>query len=105
MCTFGRYHECIGGYHDACGGYHEYIWDVQYIGGYQEYIGGYHEFIGECSVHGGHIMMHVGEQVGKNLSNSIEKPNVLNIPNVLMISPRCTHDIPRCTHSIPPMYS
>ena len=29
------------------------------------------------------IMMHVGEQVGKNLSISIENPNVLNIP-------RCT---------------
>ena len=25
-------------------------------------------------------MMHVGEQVGKNLSISIENPNVLNIP-------------------------
>ena len=38
----------------------------------------------------GDIMMHVGEQVGKNLSISIENPNVLNIL--------------RCTH-IPPMYS
>ena len=36
-------------------------------------------------------MMHVGEQVGKNLSVSVENPNVLNIP--------------RCTHDIPPMYS
>ena len=74
----------------------------------------------------GDVMMHVGEQVGKNLSISIENPNVLNIPrcthdirtNVLMISPRCTlgipnmhHDIhpdvlniPQCTHGISPMY-
>ena len=51
--------------------------DVQYIGG---------------------IMMHVGEQVGRNLSISIENPDVLNIP-------RCTHDIPQCIPDIPPMYS
>ena len=44
---------------------------------------------GGCSVHRGDIMMHVGEQVGKNLSISIENPDVLNIS-------RCTHDIPRC---------
>ena len=49
-------------------------------------------------------MIHVGEQVGENLSISIENPNVLNIP-------RCTHDIPpmyswipQCTDH-PPMYS
>ena len=59
-------------------------------GGYHEYIGGYHEYIRGCSVHRGDIMMHVGEQVGKNLSISIENPNVLNIP--------------RCTQH-PPMYS
>ena len=28
----------------------------------------------------GDIMMHVGEQVGKNLSIFIENPNALNIP-------------------------
>ena len=39
----------------------------------------------------GDTMMHVGKQVGKNLSISIENPDVLNIP--------------RCTHDIPPMYS
>ena len=39
----------------------------------------------------GDIMMHVGEQVGENLSISIENPNVLNIP--------------QCAHHIPPMYS
>ena len=54
--------------------------DVQYIGGYHEYIGGI------SRVHRGDIMMHVGVQVGKNLSIFVENPNVLNIP-------RCTHDI------------
>ena len=40
----------------------------------------YHEYIGGCSVHQGDIMIDVGEQVGENLSISIENPNVLNIP-------------------------
>ena len=39
----------------------------------------------------GDTMMYVGEQVDKNLSISIENPDVLNIS--------------RCTHDIPPMYS
>ena len=42
-----------------------------------QYIRGYHD---TC-----------GEQVGENLSISIENPNVLNIP--------------QCIHDIPPMYS
>ena len=62
--------------------------DIQYIGGYHEYIRGMFSTLGD-------IMMHVGEQVGKNLSISVENLNVLNIP-------RCTHDIPKCTHGIPP---
>ena len=78
----------------------------------------YHEYIEGCSVHRGDIMMHVGEQVDKSLSISIENPDVLMIsPDVLMVSsdvlntPQCTHgiphmhhDIPRCTEH-PPMYS
>ena len=97
---------------------------LQYIGGSSVHRGdimstsgdimmnipwGYHEYIGGCSVHrrdtistsGGYheyIMIHVGEQLDKILSISIENSNVLNIP-------RCTHDIPGCTHDIPPMYS
>ena len=52
-----------------------------------------------CSVNWGDIMMHVGGgQVDKSLSISIENPNVLNIPDVLIVSPQCTH-------GIPPMYS
>ena len=55
-------------------------------------------------------MMHVGEQVDKSLSISIENPNVLNIP-------RCTHDTPDVMNvlkmlknvlnvlKMPPMYS
>ena len=49
--------------------------------------GGYHEYIGGCSVHRGDIMMHVGEQVDESLSISIGNPDVLKIPNVLMIPP------------------
>ena len=56
-------------------------------------LGGYHEYIGGCSVHRGDIMMHVGEQVGKSLSISIENLDVRNIPR-LTISSRCTHGIP-----------
>ena len=102
------------------------------------HVGGYHEYIGGCSVHwgipwvhwgipwvhwgkswvhrrmfstSGYIMIHVGEQIGENLSISIESPNVLNIPRCTHDIPRCTHDIPWCTHGIlrctehPPMYS
>ena len=52
---------------------------------------GYHEYVGGCSVHRRDIMIHVGEQLDKILSISIENSDVLNIP--------------QCTHDIPPMYS
>ena len=84
---------------------------VQYIGGCSVHrgvfstSGGYHEYIGGCSVHRRDIMIHVGEQLDKILSISIENPNVL------MISPRCTEhppDVlmvsPTMYHDIPPMY-
>ena len=82
---------------------------VQYIGGYHENIGGYYEYIGDTMSTsggggGGDIMMHVGEQVGKNLSISIENPDVLNIPRSTHDIPQCTHGIPRCTEH-PLMYS
>ena len=35
-------------------------------------------------------MMHVGEQVDKSLSSSIENPDVLNVP-------RCTERPPMCS--------
>ena len=57
------------------------------------HVEGYHEYFGGCSIHwgiprvyqgmfsiSGDIMMHVGEQVDKSFSGSIENPNVLNIP-------------------------
>ena len=56
-------------------------------------LGRYHEYIGGCSVHRGDVIMHVGEQVGKNLSISIENPVVH------------THDIPPMYSRYPPMYS
>ena len=68
-----------------------HVGDITSTSGMFSKLGGYHEYIRGCSVHQEDIMMHVGEQVGKNLSISIENPNVLNIP--------------RCTHDIPPMYS
>ena len=93
--------------------------DVQYIGGNHDECGGYHEYIRGCSVHRRDIMIHVGEQLDKILSISIENSDVLNIPrcthdippdllmrspDVLMVSPHMYHDIPRCTEH-PPMHS
>ena len=94
-----------GGYHEYIGGSSVHRGDIMMnVGGYHEYIGGcsvhrrdtmstsggYHEYMGGCSVHRRDIMIHVGEQLDKILSISIEN-SVLNIP--------------RCTHDIPPMYS
>ena len=76
---------------------------VQYIGGYDEYIRGYHEYIGGVQYIGGYHDA-CREQVFKNLSISIEDPDVLNIPQCTHDIPRCAHDIPQCTHGIPPMY-
>ena len=88
----------IGGYHDACGDIMMHVGDIMSTSrGYNEYIGGYHEYIRGCSVHWGDIMMHVGKQVGKNLSISIENPDVLMIsPDVLMV--------PLMYSWCPPMY-
>ena len=111
--TSGDTMSTSGGYHEYIGGCSVHRGDIMMnVGGYHEYIGGcsvhrrdtmstsggYHEYIGGCSVHRRNIMIHVGEQLDKILSISIENSDVLNIP-------RCTHDIPRCTHDIPPMYS
>ena len=88
----------IGGSHDECGGYHEYIRGCSvHQRDTMSTSGGYHEYIGGCSVHRRDIMIHVGEQLDKILSISIENPEVLKSPNVL--------NILRCTHDIPPMYS
>ena len=82
MSTSGVFSKS-GGYHDVCGEYHEYIGGCSvHWGDTMSTSGGYHEYIGECSVHWGDIMMHVGEQVGRNLSISIENPNVLNVLNI-----------------------
>ena len=84
--------------------------DVQYIGGVQ-YIGDVH-YIGRCSVpwggtmstsgdfmstsgdimntSGGGTMMHVREQCDKSLSIYIDNPDILNIPDVLIISPNAS---------------
>ena len=86
----------LGGYHDACGWIlcvHQGMFSS--LGDTMSTSGVYHEYIRGCSVHWGDIMMHVGEQVDRSLSSSIENPDVLNIS-------QCAHDIPRCTHDIPP---
>ena len=106
MSTSGGYHEYIGGMFSTSGGYHEYIGGCSvHRRGTMGTSGGYHEYIGGCSVHRRDIMIHVGEQLDKILSICIENSDVLNIPDVLMISHRCTHGIShRCTEH-PPMYS
>ena len=87
MSTSGGYHEYIGG----CSVHRRDTMSTSGMfntsEGYHEYIGGYHEYIGGCSVHWRDIMIHVGEQLDKILSISIENSDVLNIP-------QCTHDIP-----------
>ena len=85
MTNVGRYHEYIGG----CSVHRRDTTST---------LGGYHEYIWGCSVHQRGIMIHVGEQLDKILSISIENPDVLNIP-------RCTHGSPHMYHDIPPMYS
>ena len=124
VSTSGGYHEYIGGYHNACGGYHEYIggcsvhqgipWVHQGIswvhrGDIMSTLGGYHEYIGGCSVHWGMFStLGFSIEIEKFLPTCsptciMISPNVLNIPDVLMISPRCTHGIPQCTKH-PSMY-
>ena len=94
MSTSGGYHEYIGGcsihrgYHDECGGYHVYIRGCSvHRRDTMSTSGGCHEYNGRSSVHRRDIMIHVGEQLDKILSISIENSDVLNIP-------RYTHDIP-----------
>ena len=62
MSTSGDIMMHVGHIMSTSGEYHEYIG-----GG-----GGYYEYIGD--------MMYVGEQVGKNLSISVENLDALNIP-------------------------
>ena len=77
MSTSGVF-STSGGYHDACG-------DIMSTLGMFSTSGDTMSTLGDimntsCSVHQGDIMMHVGEQIGKNLLISIENPDVLNIP-------------------------
>ena len=82
----------LGGYHDECEGIPCVHWGMfSTLGDIMTNVRGYHEYIEGCSVHRMDIIIHVGEQLNKILSISIENSNVLNIP--------------QCTHDIPPMYS
>ena len=79
------------GYHDECGGYHVYIRGCSvHRRDTMSTSGGYHEYNGRSSVHRRDAMIHVGEQLDKILSISIENSDV----DVLMISPRYAHGIP-----------
>ena len=78
----------IGLYHDECGGYHVYIRGCSvHRRDTMSTSEGCYEYNGRSSVHRRDIMIHVGEQLDKILSISIENSDVLNIP-------RYTHDIP-----------
>ena len=101
-------------------GYHKYIsgcsvhWEDIMM-----HVEGYHEYIRGCSVHWGILWVHQGyimsisgdvQYIGgiswcmwgskliKVFQVLLKTPMYWTSPNVLMISPRCTHDIP-------PMYS
>ena len=81
----------IGGYHDECGGYHVYNGGCSVHRGMFSTSrdtmctsGGYHEYNRRSSVHRKDIMTHVGEQLDKILSISIE-----NSADVLMVSSTC----------------
>ena len=52
------------------------VGDTMSTSGDVQYIGGNHEYIGGCSVHRRDTMIHVGEQLDKMLSISIENADV-----------------------------
>ena len=93
------------GYHDECGGYHVYIRGCSvHRRDTMSTSGGCQGYNGRSSVHWRDIMIHVGEQLDKILSISIENSDVLNIPRYTHDIPWYTHDIPWYTHGIALMY-
>ena len=66
------------------------------------HVGDIMSTLGDTMSTSGDIMMHVGEQVGKSLSISIENPDVLSIPQCTEHPPMYSWHSPRCTHGIPP---
>ena len=74
MSTLGVIMSTSRGYHNAWGNI------MSTSGGYHEYIGGISRVHRGMFSTLGDIMMHVGEEVGKNLSISIENFYVVNIP-------------------------
>ena len=118
MSTSGGYHEYIGdvqyigGYHDECGGTMSTSGDVQYIGGIPwVHRGDIMSTSGDVQYIGGISWYMWGSNLIKSFQFLLKTPMHWTSPSVLMISPRCTHDIPRCTHGFPrctehpPMYS
>ena len=80
MSTSGDTMSTSGGYHEYIRGCSVHRGMFSTSGGYHDECGGYHEYIGGCSVHRRDTMIHVGEQLDKILSISIENSDVLNIP-------------------------
>ena len=108
----GRYHEYIGEYHDACGGARwqkpfNFYWKPQCAHGIPHMHASWYPL----------NVLNIPRCTHDVLNILMVSPDVLNIPDVLMIpppyvlnNPRCTYDIHRCTHGIPmywtsPMYS
>ena len=65
-----------------------HVGDTKSTSGDVQYIGGCCEYSRDIMSTSGDILMHVGEQVDKILSISIENPNVLKSLDVLLISPK-----------------
>ena len=122
-----------GGYHDECGGYHEYIGGcsvhrrdtISTSDGYHEYIGGISWYMWGSNLINPFDFCWKLQSTEHPPMYSWYPPDVLmispqcthgiphmyhDIPTCIMISPdilsipRCTHDIPRCIYGIPPMY-
>ena len=107
------------GVFSTSGGYHEYIGGVQYIGGIPwVHRGDIMSTSGDVQYIGGISWYMWGSNLIKSFQFLLKTPMYWTSPDVLNI-PRCTHDIPpmyswyppdvlmvspRCTHGIPPMY-
>ena len=93
-----------GGYHDECGGIPctSTSGDVQYIGGIPwVHRGNIMSTSWDVQYIGGISWYMWGSNLIKSFQFLLKTPMYWTSPDVLMISPRCTHDIPRCTHGIP----
>ena len=109
----------LGGYHEYTGGCSVHWGDTMSTSGdimstsgdIMSTSGGYHEYTGGCSVHWGMFStLGFSNRNWKVFTNSLphmhhDTPLMYwTSPDVLMIFPRCTHDIPHMHHDIPHMH-